>query len=90
MVYPRRSCSRTDSRSSYLSSWFMPGSPRQALNARSAADTRPSLPGPKQGRMGDFPADPGRYCSLGFPIEDVRFLGGRPPEAAYSVLSSLG
>jgi hypothetical protein len=44
MAYPRRSCSRTDFRSSYLSSWFMPGSPRQALNARSPADTRSRLP----------------------------------------------
>jgi len=41
---PGRSCSRTDFRSSYLSSWFMPGSPRQALNARSPADTRSRLP----------------------------------------------
>jgi hypothetical protein len=31
---PRRSWSRTDFRSSYSSSWSMPGSPRQALNAR--------------------------------------------------------
>jgi hypothetical protein len=45
MAYPRRSCSRTDFRSSYLSNWFMPGSPRQALNAGSPADTQPSLPG---------------------------------------------